>query len=407
MDTLERIDVPSPPPPDGKRRRRRRRRQVRRVVLVVVLVLLIPVGWSYANALLAPGSAPLSARTIEWVKSHHGGGLVIALERWWYSWHQPAVGGSPSGGIPVAAGADPSTAPPPPTTGHAQRVAPSHLSAPEPVRPIAANPLPKEGTWQTVARTVDGAPAIRVTYLRPDNVHTSLLAGVMWMDTTLLDAHLIAGTQVPGWGTWPGGDRIPNAMYGDLAASFNSGFLLKDSGGGFYLDGRTLAPLRDGEASVVIYKDGSVDVGTWGRDLSMTPDVKTVRQNLWLLVVHGELSPRLTANPSAAWGATVGGEVLVWRSGVGVTKDGALVYIDGPGLSATSLAQLLKHAGCVRAMELDINMDWTNGYYYTHGGSQPYSAHALLSDQYRPPSRYTVPDERDFFVMTLRRGVRH
>jgi hypothetical protein len=192
-------------------------------------------------------------------------------------------------------------------------------------------------------------------------------------------------------------------MDASLGATFNSGFLLQDSGGGMYLDGRTVAPLRAGEASVVIYKDGTVNVGTWGRDVSMTPDVKAVRQNLWLLVDHGELSGRLTADPSAAWGATVGGGVLVWRSGLGVTRDGALVYVDGPGLSATSLAQLLRHAGCVRAMELDINMDWTNAYYYSNAQTTTgFAAHPLLSDQYRPPSRYTVPDERDFFAMTLR-----
>jgi hypothetical protein len=230
----------------------------------------------------------------------------------------------------------------------------------------------------------------------------------MWMDTRLLDAHLIAGTQVPGWGSWPGGAKIPSSMHPTLGATFNSGFLLQDSGGGFYLDGHSIAPLRDGEASIVIYADGSIDVGTWGRDVSMTPAVRTVRQNLWLLVDHGELSNRLTADPNAAWGATVGGETLVWRSGLGVTDTGALVYVDGPGLSAESLAELLRRAGCVRAMELDINMDWTNGYYYSNGGSRDgFAPHPLLSDQYRPPTRYTVPDERDFFAMTLRTQPRH
>jgi phosphodiester glycosidase len=404
MDTLEHSGVQTPEPANRRRRRHRARRRghpIRRVALIAILVLLVPAGWSYAGALLAPGSAPLSARTVEWIKSHHGGPLVIAFERFWYTWHQPPVGGTPSGGIPVAAGGD---APSPSPSRHADKPAgPAHLPAPAAIRPIATNPLPQEGTWQAVGRTDGGVPAIRVTYLRPDNVHTSLLAGVMWMDTKLLNAHLIAGTQVPGWGTWPYGDKIPSSMYSNLAATFNSGFLLQDSGGGLYLDGKTVAPLKDGEASVVIYKDGSVDVGMWGRDVSMTPNVKAVRQNLWLLIDHGRLSQRLTADPNAAWGATVGGGVLVWRSGLGVTADGALVYVDGPGLSATSLATLLRRAGCVRAMELDINMDWTNGFYYSNAQtSTGFSAHPLLSDQFRPPSRYTVPDERDFFAMTLR-----
>jgi hypothetical protein len=403
MDTLEDPKVaapePSSPAPGGRRRRRHR---VRNAVVLVLVVLVVPVGWSYAQALRAPGSAPVSARTVEWIKAHHGGPLVIAAERLWYTWHQPAVGGTPAGGIPVAAGADHPKPPKSAPASHAPAL-PPHLPAPADLTPIASNPLPKEGRWQSVGRTVRGLPTIRVTYLRPDNIHTSLLAGVMWMDTRLLRARLIAGTQVPGFGSFPYGAEIPRSLYPTLAATFNSGFLLADSGGGFYLDGQTAAPLVNGEASVVLYKDGSVDVGVWGRDVSMTPDVKAVRQNLWLLVDHGALSPRLTSDPSAAWGATVGGDVLVWRSGVGVTKDGALVYVDGPGLSATSLANLLRRAGAVRAMELDINTDWTNGFYYSASqGPTGFAAHALLPDQYRPPTRYTVPDERDFFVMTLR-----
>lgn len=401
MRTLERPETEAPSR-RGRRRPVRRRHPVRRALLVAVLVLLLPVGWSYTGALTAPGSAPLSARTIEWMKAHHGGPLVLAAERLWYTWHQPAVGGTPAGGIPIAAGAHttPTRHPTNDGQGHAS---PAHLPAPRDILPIASQPLPKEGVWQTVGRAVDGEPAIRVAYVRPDPVHTSLLTGVMWMDTKLLRARLIAGTQVPGWGSWPGDAEIPRTLYPTLAATFNSGFLLRDAGGGFYLDGRTAAPLVNGQASVVIDKNGSVQVGVWGRDVSMGPQVKAVRQNLWLLVDHGNLSPRLRADPNAAWGATVGGGVLVWRSGVGVTADGALVYANGPGLSATSLANVLRRAGCVRAMELDINMDWTNGYYYsTVNGPTGFGAHALLTDQYRPPSRYTVPDERDFFVMTLR-----
>jgi phosphodiester glycosidase len=401
MDTLERQDVEAPPP-SRRRRHAVRRHPVRRAILATLLVLMVPVAWSYVGALTAPGSAPLTARTIEWIKAHHGGPLVLAAERLWYSWHRPAVGGTPAGGIPVAAGADATPSPRPSPGGHGAR-SPAHLAAPPDIVPIASSPLPKEGRWQAVGRTADGTPAIRVTYLRPDRVHTSLLAGVMWMDTSLLRGRLIAGTQVPGFGSWPGGAEIPPSLYPSLAASFNSGFLLKDSNGGFYLDGRTAAPLVDGQASVVIDKNGSVDVGVWGRDVSMSPQVQAVRQNLWLLVDHGRLSPRLRADPNAAWGETVGGGVLVWRSGLGVTADGALVYADGPGLSATSLANVLRRAGCVRAMELDINMDWTNGYYYsTANSSTGVGAHPLLPGQYRPPSRYTVPDERDFFVMTLR-----
>jgi hypothetical protein len=45
-----------------------------------------------------------------------------------------------------------------------------------------------------------------------------------------------------------------------------------------------------------------------------------------------------------AWGrdrgATVGNQVLVWRSGVGVDRNGGLIHIAGPGLSVNQLAEL-------------------------------------------------------------------
>jgi hypothetical protein len=46
--------------------------------------------------------------------------------------------------------------------------------------------------------------------------------------------------------------------------------------GRFYLDGREAVPLQAGAASVVIYADGHIDVGTWGREVTKTPNVTAV-----------------------------------------------------------------------------------------------------------------------------------
>ncbi len=70
--------------------------------------------------------------------------------------------------------------------------------------------------------------------------------------------------------------------------------------------------------------------------------------------------PGLDANDTTRWGFTLGNAVYVWRSGLGITANGALVYVGGPGLNITDLANLLVRAGAVRAMELDINTDWVN-----------------------------------------------
>ncbi len=381
----------------------RRRHRVRRAVALALVVVLVPVGWSYAGALTAPGSAPLSARTVEWIKEHGGRGIVLWAERLWYERHQPPVGGTPSGGLPYAAPAPaPASAP-----GAAQTAKlPPHLSPPSDITPIASNPLPHEGAWQTVGRTVDGLPTVQEAFLRPDPIHTSLVAGVAWLDTKLLRGVLVAGTQVPAGGPWrqQWGAEVPRGVRDRLAATFNSGFLLQDSHGGYYADGQTFAPLVPGAASIVVYRDGSVTVGRWGMDVTMGPDVASVRQNLALVVNHGRPVPGLGTDPLQRWGATLGNAVMVWRSGLGVTRDGALLYAAGPGLSVQSLADVLARAGAVRGMELDINTDWVTFDAYTQNRSSSLGvgAHKLLPTMVRASDRYLVPDERDFFAFLVR-----
>ena len=145
-----------------------------------------------------------------------------------------------------------------------------------------------------------------------------------------------------------------------LVAAFNAGFLMSDANGGYYTDNKTVVPLRTGAASFVVYKNGSSTVGQWGRDVTMGPDVVSVRQNLDLLVDNGQVVPAASSPTPAQWGATLGGGLYVWRSGLGVTADGALVYVGGPGLDILDLANIFVRAGAVRAMELDINTDWVN-----------------------------------------------
>ena len=66
----------------------------------------------------------------------------------------------------------------------------------------------------------------------------------------------------------------------------------------------------------------------------------------------------LSADNSNRWGATYGNTVLAWRSAVGVTRDGALLFGASDGLSSISLANIMIRAGAVRAMEMDINHVW-------------------------------------------------
>ncbi len=371
--------------------------------LGVVVVLLTPVWWSAAGAATNPSlGSSLPARMAEWVRGHGGSSVVAWAENVWYSHHAPPVGGKPArGAIPA------------PVRNHPAAVSPGAvaaadaLPAPAPIVPIASPPVAGEGQWHPAGRTVDGVPTVYEAYLRPDAVHTSVVVGVAWMDTRLLRATLYSGSTIPGGGPWKHTAPVsPNASQ-SLVAAFNAGFLMDNANGGYYTQGRVVDPLRNGGASFVIYADGSATVGAWNVDVGMSPNVVSVRQNLSLIVDKGKPVAGLNANDTSVWGATLGNQVYVWRSGVGVTANGALVYVGGPDLNITDLANVLVRAGAVRAMELDINTDWVNFSAYApstpNGLATPQNGAPLVSTMSGGSARYFASWwTRDFFTMSAR-----
>jgi hypothetical protein len=385
----------------GRRPRRTWRRRLVVAVLVTLTIFLVISGVSLGGALANPTlGTSVSARFAEWARAHGGGGIVTWTENAWYSHHQPPVGGTPPKGAIV----------PPHGQVASNTSGPPHLPAPSPVQPFANPPIPGEGQWSPAGRLVGGIPAVYETTLRPDPIHTSLVVGVAWMDTKLLHATLYSGSSVPGGGPYTHTAPVQAGPASSLVAAFNAGFRMQDANGGYYTDGRIVAPLRTGAASFVIYKDGSSTVGAWGQDgLTMTPNVVAVRQNLNLLVDGGKPVPGLNASDTTQWGATLGNQVYVWRSGVGVTATGALVYVGGPGLNITTLADLLVRAGAVRAMELDINTDWVNLATYAPGAAtgpaSPANGTDLLPTMVGTPARYFQPSwARDFITMSAATG---
>jgi hypothetical protein len=359
--------------------------------MLVPSLVLVWLGWSVGGYLAAPGTDSAAARLAEWGRDHYLGGVVTALERAQYQRHRPKVGGVPSGGIPIRGSAGPTISAVGATT-----------PAPAPVRILApGGALPGEGRWQTVV-TVRGLPAVRVAYLRPDRVHTSYLVGLMWLDPKLVSGSLMPGTRDPG-GTWPEPTKLTPALRRTVVAAHNGGFRLPggQSRGGYYSDGRTVAALRTGAASLVIYRNGTAAVGAWGREVAMSPRVRSVRQNLDMLVDNGAVSPSCPDNNSLTWGYTVGSRYYVPRSGFGTTANGGLIYVGGPAMSVCTLGAVLQAAGARRAMELDINTDWITGAYYTHGAGGVIP-HKLSASVGPGPTHYFSETSRDWFAWFAR-----
>ena len=382
----------------GRRRRARRRGRIReffrlptvRVLLALIAALCIWLAFSVGQALTAPGGGSVSAKLAEWARDHHLGPVVTFGE--WLTYQPPKVGGKPGFSLAV-----PSTAP---TKYHRtkafQPIIPQRLTSP------AGAPLPGEGQWR-VLETVKGQPAMFGTFLRPSSVYTSYVAGIVSMDQRLVKFQLHPGAEDPGPGNWKSPSWIPAGSRTGLIGTFNGGFKLDASRGGFYLNGLTHGALVKGAASVVYYRNGTIKIGTWGQDVTMSSAVVGVRQNLKLVVDHGQVPDSVNSDVRTNWGATLGGGYYVWRSGLGITRDGRIIFVYGPALDVKELAGLLHEAGAVEALQLDINPEWMNFEYYKAAGhpSDPTPV-ALLPDQQSSPYRYYAVYSRDFTAVYAR-----
>jgi hypothetical protein len=364
-------------------------------VVALLAALVIWLGWSVGHALTYAGGGTVSERLAEWARDHYLGPLVTFGE--WVSYQPPKVGGKPSFAL-TGPSAGPGTAPKP--TGHA--TAEPVYPAPAPLTPLVAHPLRGEGKWRVLG-TAKGEPAVFGTYLRASSVYTSYVAGIVSMNQNLVRFQLHPGAEDPGPGHWKAAPNIPPGKRQGLLATFNGGFKISTSGGGFYLNGATAGVLTKGVASVVYYRHGRIAIGNWGGSVRMTPDVLGVRQNLHLIVAHGKIPGSVDYNVNTTWGATLGGGYYVWRSGIGMTKDGRVVFVYGPSLNVRELAQLLKRAGAVTGMELDINPDWMSYMYYLpkHHPANPAPVN-LLPNQIQPPDRYYGLANRDFTAVYAR-----
>jgi hypothetical protein len=287
------------------------------------------------------------------------------------------------------------------------------LAKPADLVAFGSSPATGEGVWRAAGRRVRGVPAVFETTLVPPG--GSQTAGIAWMDTHLLRARLYSGSQSPGGGPYRYTAPVQPASARRLVAAFNGGFKMDAAEGGYYTEGRMINPFRRGAASLVIYADGAVNVGAWGTDVSMTSDVVAVRQNLLPLVADGRPTPLAASTDWQAWGNTCGASSCAasvpgiehqWRSAVGVTSDGALVYAQGPALAPFQLADLLVQAGVVRGMELDINPDWPIFATYepasAHGLATPSDGHLLTATVRGPDTFFEASWARDFITMSAR-----
>jgi Phosphodiester glycosidase len=376
-------------------------RRVRRVLVAACLLALVPALVSYLSTMLEPSNSSLGIRSVEWLRDHGAAGLVTKVESIYYTLEAPAKGGPGLHTLPqvglaprsgVAGGIVGGGGAPPPL---------QVIDRPPRVAPLSRPALPGEGVWRStqVGESRNDPPLLVTTFRSDPAEYPRLVAGVAWINTSRTAVSLYAGrlepsVELPSRGPM----EVPMRYCHKLLATFNSGFKLLDANGGWALDGHTYAPMRENQATFVRYTNGRYDVIAWHGGPDVPPGVLFARQNLPLIVSGGRPNPNLNDGPE--WGATLGNAVQVWRSGIGVDRHGNLIYAAADYQTVRSLAQILIHAGAVRAMELDINSYWVSFNTYAEPGARQPSK--LLEGMERPAERYLSPDDRDFFAVYLR-----
>ncbi len=256
-------------------------------------------------------------------------------------------------------------------------VTPTAPASPAPLSPTAAPPAPQ--VIVSRVRATDGSVVTVAAFRGP----------VQYV--------LHNGSEDPGAaaGLVRAGPAVTGAERQHLLAAFNGGFKLSAGGGGYEQEGRVIATLRAGLASLVIDRSGQARIGIWGASVPVPGEaVYSVRQNLRPLVYRGQ--PTSAAADPGLWGATLGGGAFVARSAVAQDNHGDLLFAGSMSATPADLAEALTAKGARIAMELDINPEWVQLDIASAPGG-PLTA--AIPGQNRPASQFLAGWTRDFFTV--------
>ncbi len=247
-------------------------------------------------------------------------------------------------------------------------------------------PLPGEGVWDATDMPTDenGWPVIYRTSYRPSIEYPNAVVHMLLFDMRRIRMKLYIGSGEPA--APRGASKVESDMVSRLLAITNGLWKQRHSGGaGAIYQGEVLRPMVPGMATLVTYKDNSVDILEWndGIPISIIQDARQLRHLIvkdghvvTSVVKHGKavdseiglgflLSENYQEPSSYGWGGyswnqepthTSGSQwFIATRSAFGIRQDGNLVFAAGYHISTKDLARGLVLAGCVRALHGDAN----------------------------------------------------
>lgn len=265
--------------------------------------------------------------------------------------------------------------------------------------------LPKiqnEGIWiDRPLKLFPGKEVMAYTFVRPDSSRPYAYVTLVQMDMNVMRLEAVAGTKQPGGPVGnPGPGKIPADIIksGNLIAAFDGGFQYRDGMYGMIVGDKTYLALKNDVGTLIGYKDGTIKIVNYtGQDLGKNIDF--IRQNCPILVQDGQIFA-LNEENKKLWGRTFNADIYTWRSGVGVTANGNLIYAVGNNLGPESLATALQMAGAVNAIQLDINPFWVRfNIFESNGTAGGYKTSTLLKGLKDGSNGYLNGYEKDFFFL--------
>lgn len=285
------------------------------------------------------------------------------------------------------------------------------------IPPLYKSPkLDGEGVWtcQDTPASSEGKPLVSKTVYRPSVDFPTSIVYMAVFDMSRLKTRLFIGQTEPGIYQISHSSELESLSR--IVAITNAMWMQQHArGAGAIFRGQVVYPMVPGMATMVVYKDDSVDVLEWTNDIPMSL-VRDARQLRHLIVKDGKVVEEIFKNGKPTDSEIGLGGFLVdnegrstmsneyWflanRTAFGIREDGNLVFAMGHHVSTKDLAKALVLAGCKRAIHGDANIhNIVCNFYFRDGSNKITKRDRLSPDQLQyTMKRYDQGYSKDFFA---------
>ena len=288
------------------------------------------------------------------------------------------------------------------------------------IKPLYTSPaMQGEGVWESSGSPRDnqGRPIIYKTFYRPSVDFPNAVVYMMVIDMDLTFMRYYVGSQEPA--ASKGNSEVENDMRSKILAVTNAMWMQRHSrGAGAIWRGKVVYPMLEGMATLIVYKDGSVDIREWTEDIpvSLVQDARQLRHLIVKdgMIVQSVLRKGRIEDSEIGLGFLLGGGgkdqdgkhfwFVAHRSAFGIRKDGNLVFAIGHHIGSKDLAKALVLAGCERGMHADANPDniVANLYIRDTFGNMVRKAKLSPEQANYTLNRYDDSYTKDFFAFFLK-----